>query len=83
MQAAAAYGLTFHCDPMTGFLDRPAEDLPALLALLRRIARNLAARRTPTSVVNALGQATSGASSAQLDAEISRLEAPHRKAGFA
>lgn len=41
MQAAAAYGLTFHCDPMTGFLDRPAEDLPALLALLHSADRHL------------------------------------------
>jgi len=33
VQAAVSYGLMFQVDPM-GFLDRPAEDLPVLLAVL-------------------------------------------------
>jgi len=33
VQAAVTYGLMFQCDPM-GFLDRPEEDLPVLLAVL-------------------------------------------------
>jgi len=40
VQAAAAYGLMFRCDPMS-FLDRPAEDLPALLAVLEVADRRL------------------------------------------
>jgi hypothetical protein len=33
VQTAAAWGLVFHVDPM-GFLDRPAQDLPVMLAVL-------------------------------------------------
>ena len=34
MQAAARFGLTFHCSPFE-FLDRPTGELPVLLALLQ------------------------------------------------
>jgi hypothetical protein len=33
VQAAVSWGLMFQVDPM-GFLDRPEEDLPVLLAIL-------------------------------------------------
>lgn len=53
-------------------------------ALIRRVARNLAARRAPVAQVNSFGQTSTGVVvTAQLDTEIARLEAPRRKAGFA
>ncbi len=43
MQAAVSYGLMFQVDPMA-VLDRPAEDLPVILAILdiadKRIRRS-------------------------------------------
>jgi hypothetical protein len=38
----ARYGLTFRCDPVAAVLDRPAEDLPILMAVLQAAQRDLA-----------------------------------------
>lgn len=38
VEAAAAYGLTFNCDPMP-FLDREVADQPYLLAVLKAAER--------------------------------------------
>lgn len=35
VRAAVAYGLMFQCDPMAAFLDRPEDDLPVLMSVLR------------------------------------------------
>lgn len=53
-------------------------------ALLRRVARNLAARRIPTAPISSYGQGVTGVvATTQLDAEIARLEASRRLPGFA
>jgi hypothetical protein len=49
VQAAVSWGLVFQCDPM-GFLDRPSEDLPVLLAILDIADRRL--RRAQDEVTN-------------------------------
>jgi len=47
VQAAVSYGLMFQCDPMR-FMDRPAEDLPVLLAVLDLADRRLRRSREET-----------------------------------
>lgn len=42
VEAAAAYGLTFRCDPMA-LLDRPMDDLPIVLAIQKAAERIYAA----------------------------------------
>lgn len=65
----------------TCFVDPYGADLRE--ALLRRVGRNLAARRAPIAQVNSFTKTSGGVSTVQLDAEIARLEGPYRRPGFA
>lgn len=45
VRAAAVYGLTFRCDPLA-VLDRPASDLPVVLALVDAAAAEIKKSKT-------------------------------------
>lgn len=75
--AAERIAQTRHCE-----IDPYTEDLRE--ALLCRVGRNIAARRTPAAQVNSFTGTTAGISTAaQYASEVERLEQPVRVVGFA